>query len=96
MITAPEPAAVTDKSFDLWKTFTEARKEFGSPEAFRNGAHSTWVSFTVTCHEPIFSDLMKDFTGREARRGGLIRRCNIHDGVFGAVRVDGCPQVVKN
>jgi oleate hydratase len=71
---APEPVRDdTRNAFTLWRSLARGRKGFGRPEAFTEDIeHGRWVSFTVTCTEPLFAELMEDFSGREAGRGGLI------------------------
>ena len=65
--------SATGASFTLWKSLAGDRKEFGRPEVFTGDVnHSTWISFTVTCQDQLFSNLMEKFSGREAGRGGLI------------------------
>jgi oleate hydratase len=61
------------RSFALWRSLARGRNEFGSPEVFADNVdHSTWISFTVTCHDPLFANLIEKFSGQEAGRGGLI------------------------
>ena len=74
MTTPPQPkTGAIGRAFALWKSLAHVRNEFGSPEVFAGTVdHSTWVSFTVTCRDPLFAGLMEKFSGREAGRGGLI------------------------
>lgn len=61
------------QSFALWKVLARGHDKFGRPDVFTDSVdHSTWVSFTVTCRDPLFRDLMERFSGRKAGRGGLI------------------------
>lgn len=65
--------APTARSFALWKSLARSRDDFGNPGVFTDNVdHSRWVSFTVTCRDPLFSRLMEKFSGRQAGRGGLI------------------------
>jgi oleate hydratase len=57
----------------LWETIAAGRPEFGNPAAFDNHIdESSWESFTVTMHDPLFFELMQQFSGSEAGKGGLI------------------------
>ncbi len=73
MESPPHPKSGTGQSFALWKTLARGRNEFGHPEVFTDHVdHSGWVSFTLTCHDPLFPTLMEKFSGREIGRGGLM------------------------
>lgn len=58
MQTPPQP--LKDEAFNswsLWKSLTAKGYDFGHPEAFTDHIdHSRWVSFTVTCNDPLFPD----------------------------------------
>jgi oleate hydratase len=57
----------------LWETIAAGRPEFGNPAAFDSHIdESLWESFTVTMHDPTFFQLMQQFSGSEAGKGGLI------------------------
>jgi len=74
-MTAPPKSGLARNgtSWMLWKTLAQRRPDFGNPDAFTNHTdQSTLVSFTVTCTTPIFAELMENFSGREAGRGGLV------------------------
>jgi oleate hydratase len=57
----------------LWETLAAGRPEFGNPATFDSHIdESLWESFTVTMHDPTFFQLMQEFSGSEAGKGGLI------------------------
>lgn len=57
----------------LWETIAAGRPEFGNPTVFDDHIEeSSWESFTVTMHDPMFFQLMQQFSGSEAGKGGLI------------------------
>ena len=57
----------------LWETIAAGRPEFGNPATFDNHiGESLWESFTVTMNDPTFLQLMQQFSGSEAGKGGLI------------------------
>jgi oleate hydratase len=57
----------------LWENLAAGRPEFGNPAAFDSHIdESLWESFTVTMHDPTFFQLMQQFSGSEAGKGGLI------------------------
>jgi oleate hydratase len=57
----------------LWETIAAGRPEFGNPATFDSHIdESLWESFTVTMHDPTFFQLMQQFSGSEAGKGGLI------------------------
>jgi len=57
----------------LWETIAAGRPEFGNPAAFDSHIdESSWESFTVTMHDPAFFQLMQEFSGSEAGKGGLL------------------------
>lgn len=57
----------------LWETLAAKRPDFGDPKVFDSSiTDSTWGSFTVTTQDPAFFELMQDFSGSEAGKGGLI------------------------
>jgi len=72
-----EPARLASKEEDgswaLWETLVQDNPEFGNPAAFNsNVAESKWLSFTVTLTDPVFFNLMEQFTGNLAGTGGLV------------------------
>lgn len=74
MTSAPNQLTKHDSSsWALWEKVAAGRPNFGNPAAF-NGciAQSSWESFTVTLKNPMFFDLMRQFTGNEAGTGGLV------------------------
>ncbi|MCU1323132.1 MAG: oleate hydratase [Acidobacteriaceae bacterium] len=57
----------------LWETIAAGRPEFGNPTVFDSHIEeSSWESFTVTMNDPTFFQLMQQFSGSEAGKGGLI------------------------
>lgn len=77
-IGATDAPAVLDTSkssgaWALWETLAAKRAGFGDPKVFDSSiTDSTWGSFTVTTQDPTFFELMQDFSGSEAGKGGLI------------------------
>jgi myosin-crossreactive antigen len=60
-------------AWNLWEKLAEGRPEFGNPAAFNgNIEESSWISFTVTVHDPLFLELMERFSGGPAGTEGLI------------------------
>jgi oleate hydratase len=60
-------------AWKLWETIAAGRPEFGNPATFDSHIdESLWESFTVTMHDPTFFQLMQQFSGSEAGKGGLI------------------------
>lgn len=57
----------------LWETLAAGRPEFGNPAAFTGSIQdSKWTSFTVTTRNPTFFQLMEDYSGSPAGKGGLV------------------------
>jgi oleate hydratase len=57
----------------LWEAIAAGRPEFGNPATFDSHIdESLWESFTVTMHDPTFFQLMQQFSGSEAGKGGLV------------------------
>jgi oleate hydratase len=57
----------------LWETLAESRPAFGKPSVFNTHIpESSWESFTVTMSDSLFFELMQEFSGSEAGKGGLI------------------------
>jgi oleate hydratase len=57
----------------LWEKLAEGRPEFGNPSVFNTHiSESSWESFTVTMTDPLFFELMQQFSSSEAGKGGLI------------------------
>jgi oleate hydratase len=72
MTEAPKPQA-TGESWALWESLSRGRKDFGNPQVFfGHPADSRWITFTVTATDPLFFDRLKQFTGSDTGRGGLI------------------------
>lgn len=74
-MTSPAPLRVTGESWALWQRLVHARPGLGRPEAFFGEEHvrdTAWLTYTVTTTDPLFFELMTDFTGSEPGRGGLM------------------------
>lgn len=74
-MTAPPPLRLTGQSWALWQRLAHARPGLGSPEIFFGDCHlddTAWLTYTVTTRDPLFFELMADFTGSEPGRGGLM------------------------
>jgi oleate hydratase len=57
----------------LWRTLAAKRPGLGNPAAFDSSIpDSRWESFTVTTNDPTFFELMQEFSGRPAGKGGLL------------------------
>jgi len=57
----------------LWEKIAQGRPEFGNPSVFDSRIEeSKWESFTVTFRDPLFFQLMEEFSGNEAGSGGLV------------------------
>ncbi len=57
----------------LWEKLAAVRPEFGRPAAFDSHVdQSKWTSFTITLHDPLFLDRVRDFSGNMPGEGGLI------------------------
>jgi oleate hydratase len=57
----------------LWETLAAKHPGLGNPKVFDSSTKdSTWESFTVTTEDPLFFELMEDFSRSEAGKGGLI------------------------
>ena len=57
----------------LWQTLSARGGDFGNPSAFTESVDdSKWLSFTVTTKNPMFFELMENFSGAPAGKGGLI------------------------
>lgn len=70
---APPAPPEAGKSWALWARLAESHRGFGNPRAFfGKPRESTWVTFTVTARDPLFLDLLKEFSGSDTGRGGLI------------------------
>ncbi|MCZ4122752.1 oleate hydratase [Streptomyces sp. H39-S7] len=71
---APVPdTSGSSGAWRLWQWLARGREDFGNPHVFdRSVKDSTWESFTVTCKDPLFAELMEALGGREAGRGGLM------------------------
>ncbi len=60
-------------SFKLWENIVKKQPDLGNPSAFADHiAESLWESFTVTCKDPIFFDLMEKFSGNTPGTGALV------------------------
>ncbi|PPQ13682.1 oleate hydratase, partial [Bradyrhizobium sp. AC87j1] len=65
-MTEPPPHLTKKDSqgWALWETIAQERPEFGNPAAFNSSIpESYWLSFTVTCRDPLFFDRMEAFSG---------------------------------
>ncbi|MBB4383570.1 oleate hydratase [Bradyrhizobium sp. SBR1B] len=74
-MTEPPPRLTKKDSqgWTLWETIAEGRPEFGNPAAFNSSIpESYWLSFTVTCRDPLFFQKMEAFSGNRAGTGGLV------------------------
>jgi oleate hydratase len=74
-MTEPPPRLTKKDSqgWALWETIAQGRPEFGNPAAFNSSIpESYWLSFTVTCRDPLFFDRMEAFAGNRAGTGGLV------------------------
>jgi oleate hydratase len=70
---SPPPAINTGRSWALWETLSRGRREFGNPAVFfGHPEDSRWVTFTVTARDDTFFNRLKQFTGNDTGRGGLI------------------------
>jgi oleate hydratase len=71
---APAPDISTDSgAWALWRTLAAKRPGLGNPTVFDSSvSDSTWESFTVTTKDPTFFELMQEFSGSAAGKGGLI------------------------
>jgi len=60
-------------SFKLWEKIVEKQPDLGEPSMFADHIEeSLWESFTVTCKDPTFFDLMEKFSGNKPGTGGLV------------------------
>jgi oleate hydratase len=60
-------------SWDLWERLAARENDFGRPANFTDHVEqSKWVSFTVTLHDPVLFDKIRDLTGNAPGEGGLI------------------------
>lgn len=63
----------TGASWDLWRKLAAHQTDFGKPGNFCDHIdESKWVSFTVTLHDPMMFDKIRDLTGNAPGEGGLI------------------------
>ena len=74
MTNAPEKRTKRDSvSWTLWEKLAAGHPEFGNPLAFNSCiAQSYWESFTVTLTNPVFFDLITQFSGNQPGTGGLV------------------------
>ena len=60
-------------SFKLWENIVKKQPDLGDPSMFADHVEeSLWESFTVTCKDPLFFDLMEKFSGNKAGTGALV------------------------
>jgi len=60
-------------SFTLWENIVRKQPDLGTPSVFSDHIDkSLWESFTVTCKDPIFFDLMEKFSGNSYGTGALV------------------------
>ena len=74
MTNPPEKRTKRDSvSWTLWEKLAAGHPEFGNPLAFNSCiAQSYWESFTVTLTNPVFFDLITQFSGNQPGTGGLV------------------------
>jgi oleate hydratase len=62
-----------DGAWSLWEALVKDNPEFGNPHAFNGDVDgSKWMSFTSTLRNPLFFELMENFTGNQPGTGGLV------------------------
>jgi oleate hydratase len=70
------PALNTSKkgsSWKLWEKLAAKSHDFGHPAVFCSDIQkSKWESFTVTAKDSTYFDLLEEFSGSEAGKGGLV------------------------
>ncbi|MDC8785426.1 oleate hydratase [Roseateles koreensis] len=69
------PPLNTEKTpeWALWEKIARNRRDFGTPGTFCDHVdESFWESFTVTCRDPLFLQLIEDFSGNSAGTGALV------------------------
>lgn len=74
-MTTPAPLDPQDHggAWALWETLAKNHPEFGNPRAFNGDVDgSKWLSFTTTLRDPLFFNLMEQFTGNTAGTGALV------------------------
>ncbi len=72
MTTAPRLGS-KGASFKLWESIVKKHPDLGNPAPFADHIEkSLWESFTVTCKDPIFFDLMEKLSGNTAGTGALV------------------------
>lgn len=60
-------------SFTLWENIVKKQPGLGNPSAFADHVEeSLWESFTVTCKDPVFFQLMEKFSGNAPGTGALV------------------------
>ncbi|WP_199242496.1 oleate hydratase [Desulfosporosinus fructosivorans] len=60
-------------SWKLWDTLAKKKPGLGNPSSFDDHIDgSKWESFTVTCHDSRFFDLMEKFSRNKAGSGALV------------------------
>lgn len=63
----------TGGNWKLWQKMASKNPEYGNPAAFCTAIDATkWESFTVTAKDSTFFDLLEEFSGSEAGKGGLV------------------------
>lgn len=59
--------------FTLWENIVKKQSDLGNPSAFTDRIEeSLWESFTVTCQDSLFFDLMEKFSGNKPGTGALV------------------------
>ncbi|TCL35685.1 oleate hydratase [Anaerospora hongkongensis] len=72
MTSAPRLGA-KGAAFKLWETLAAKQPDMGNPAPFIEQIEkSAWESFTVTCTDPVFFDLMENFSGNTPGTGALV------------------------
>jgi oleate hydratase len=72
-MTSPPEHKEKGNSFKLWDKIAAKKTGLGNPSAFdENIPETAWGSFTVTCEDSKFFELMEKFTGNRAGTGALV------------------------
>lgn len=72
-MSAPPRPDGKGSSWRLWENIANKQPGLGDPGVFADHIpESLWESFTVTCHDPAFFQLMEDFSGNPPGTGALV------------------------